>query len=373
MKICLIGGIYNKGGARSTYVKITPETTLETGFREAGHQVTTLSHYDEADFGRFDVVHVHHLSYGALRLASDNSATPFVFTPHSTGHLDEGTLSRTRQLSMRYVLSTADAVVSLTEIEATRSRAAFPLDDSILKAIPNGIDVSNYSYRRANRAGHSAPWQILFVGQLIALKRVDVLLRALARLQHDFRLTLAYQNPEMEQELRTLATELGLADRVLFRGETGPRDLATLYQQCDVLVLPSSTEALPSVITEAMLCGLPFVASAVGGIPEQANGFGVVLEDRSAESIAAALANVFDNYQDFQASGEAMSRYARQKYSIDTMVNQHLDLYAQLRGTRPRRLAAKFAVQRGIARLASHFMGTSGPARSAEASATKVA
>jgi glycosyltransferase involved in cell wall biosynthesis len=166
---------------------------------------------------------------------------------------------------------------------------------------------------------------------------------------------------------------LGIADRVLFRGETGPRDLAALYQQSDVLVLPSSTEALPSVITEAMLCGLPFVASAVGGIPEQANGFGVVLEDRSAESIAAALTNLFDNYGHFQESGEAMSRYARQKYSISTMVNQHLELYAQLKGTRPRRLATKFAVQRGIARLASHFMGTSGPARSAEVSATKVA
>ena len=37
MKICLVGGIYNKGGARSNYLKITPETTLETGFREAGH------------------------------------------------------------------------------------------------------------------------------------------------------------------------------------------------------------------------------------------------------------------------------------------------------------------------------------------------
>jgi len=108
MRISLIGGIYNKGGARSTDVKIPPETTLETGFREAGHQVTTLSHYDEADFGRFDVVHVHHLSYGALRLASDGSTTPFIFTPTFNAHLAPGTLSRARHLSMRYVLSPPD-------------------------------------------------------------------------------------------------------------------------------------------------------------------------------------------------------------------------------------------------------------------------
>src|SRR5258708_6501231 len=84
MKICVIGGIYAKGGAPSDYLKITPETTLAAGCRAAGHEVTTLSHYDETDFQRFDVVHVHHLSYGALRLATDPSPTPFPFTPHDT-------------------------------------------------------------------------------------------------------------------------------------------------------------------------------------------------------------------------------------------------------------------------------------------------
>jgi hypothetical protein len=61
MRICIIGGIYAKGGAPTDYLKITPETTLAAGCRAAGHDVTTLSHYDEVDFERFDVVHVHHL------------------------------------------------------------------------------------------------------------------------------------------------------------------------------------------------------------------------------------------------------------------------------------------------------------------------
>src|ERR1041385_7321002 len=82
MRICLIGGIYLKGGRRSSYVQSTPETTLEDGLRRAGHEVTTLSHYDDVALEQFDVVHVHHLSYGAVRLASDPSGTPFVFTPH---------------------------------------------------------------------------------------------------------------------------------------------------------------------------------------------------------------------------------------------------------------------------------------------------
>ncbi len=361
MKICLVGGIYNKGGARSNYLKITPETTLETGFREAGHEVTTLSHYDEADFSKFDVVHVHHLSYGALRMAGDPSSTPFLFTPHATSHMAAGSLSRTRRLAMRYVFSCVDAVVSLSNMEAQGAREAYSFEGAVLTTIPNGIDVTKYNYRRVNRAGQGAPWQMLFSAQLIPIKRCDVLMRAMASLKYDCELTLVYQNPQIEKELKAFAASLGLANRVHFRGKVDPQELAALYQQSDLLVLPSETEALPSVITEAMLCGLPFVASAVGGIPEQANGFGVVLEDRSMEKIAEAIAHVFENYGRYQADGEAMSQYARKTFAIDTMVNRHLALYEQMIGVSPRRHSSRFSAPRTIARVAARWMGTAGP------------
>jgi len=370
MKICLVGGIYIKGGARSNYLKITPETTLETGFREAGHEVTTLSHYDEADFGKFDIVHVHHLSYGALRMAGDPSSTPFIFTPHATSHMAAGSLSRTRRVAMRSVFSCVDAVVSLSNMEAEGARHAYSFGGAVLTAIPNGIDVTKYNYRRDNRAGQGAPWQILFSAQLIPIKRCDVLMRAMASLPHDCELTLVYQNPQIEKELMAYAASIGLAKRVHFRGKVDPQELAALYQKSDLLVLPSETEALPSVITEAMLCGLPFVASAVGGIPEQANRFGVVLEDRSMEKIAEAIANVFDNYARYQADGEAMSQYARDTFAIPKMISRHLTLYEKMMGVSPRRHAAKFSASRTLARAAARWMGTAGPP---SASANKVA
>lgn len=373
MKICLIGGIYNKGGGRSNYVKITPETTLESGFRSAGHDVTTLSHYDEMNFSGFDVVHVHHLSYGALRMASDGSAAPFIFTPHSTTHLSGATMSRARRLAMRYVLSHADAVVGLTKTESAATRRAFGLDRTVVATIPNGIDVSQYSYRRTNRAGKGAPWQLIFVGQLIPLKRCDILLQAVASLSQDVRLTLAYQNPQLESELMSLAASLGLREKVLFRGDTGPAELAGLYQNSDLLILPSETEALPSVITEAMLCGLPFVASDVGGIREQADRFGLVLGNRSAESFASAIGEVLADYGKFEDAGAAMSEYAKSTFAIDAMVAKHLELYQQVRSVQPRRRAARFTFQHAIASAAARWMGTSGPGSPANTSATKVA
>ena len=282
MKICLIGGIYSPGGGRKNFLKITPETTLESGLRDAGHQVTTLSHYDHADFSRFDVVHVHHLSYGAIRMASDLSRTPFVFTAHDSSRMNGHPQGGLQRAAVPFVLSRADAIVALSHREAAFLDRHYTLRGTRMAVIPNGIDPSNYSFHRSNAAGQDAPWRILFAGQLIPLKGVDILLRAIALRPENIRLTLVYQTAQLETELRALATELGIADRVEFAGRLDPRALADRYHSHDLLVLPSATEALPSVITEAMMCGLPFIATAAGGIPEQAAGFGQLLQPPDA-------------------------------------------------------------------------------------------
>jgi glycosyltransferase involved in cell wall biosynthesis len=327
MKICIIGGIYGKGGVAKSYVKATPETTLEAGLRDAGHSVTTQSHYDDVRFGDFDVVHVHHLSYGAARLACDPSGCPFVFTPHDASHMNGVHPGFMRHRAMRYVMSRADAIVSLSQAEADFQRASYPTQGAAIEVIPNGVSTTIFQPVQRNPKGN--PWRVLFVGQLIALKGCDLLLRALAQLEHPFQLALAYQTDELKAELESLAQTLGIADRVSFLGKQEPRQLARLYQNSDLLVLPSSTEALPSVITEAMLCGLPFVASAVGGIPEQAAGFGRLVANRTPEAFAAAISSTIQQYPDSRTC-EAMSSHARKTYSIESMIAKHLALYERV-------------------------------------------
>jgi len=362
MKICIIGGIYAKGGAPSDYLKITPETTLAAGCRAAGHQVTTLSHYDEADFEKFDVVHVHHLSYGALRLGADRSSTPFVFTPHDTSHMDGARFATPVKWAMSYVLSVADATVSLSKMEGKRQAGLYGIRGAVHETIPNGINTDEYSYRRENGRGIGQPWQLLFSGQLIPMKRVDVLLNAFAKVRHDARLTMVYQNPALETGLKSLAASLGIADRVRFLGKVQPRELAALYRSSDVLTLPSRTEALPSVITEAMLCGLPFIASPVGGIPEQAAGFGRLLATGTIEDVAQTIDEVLDRYDEYHNASVAMSEHARRTYSIDSMVKNHLALYERLAGTAPRRHSHWLRALRPVASTVAKRWGTAGPA-----------
>lgn len=328
MKICIIGGIYGKGGVRSSYVKATPETTLEDGLRDAGHEVTTLSHYDDVSFRDFDVIHVHHLSYGAARLAADASGRPFVFTAHDASFMNGVHPGAVRHAAMRYVLSRADGIVSLSQMEADFQQASYPTKGAVMEVIPNGIATSIFQPVSRNPKGN--PWRVLFVGQLIPLKGCDLLLRALAQVKHPFELSLAYQTDELKPQLEALAHELGIARYVSFIGKQDPQKLARLYQSSDLLVLPSSTEALPSVVSEAMLCGLPFVASAVGGIPEQAAGFGVVVPRRTPEMFASAITSVFDNYSKHLRASEAMAAHARKTFSIESMIARHVGLYTQL-------------------------------------------
>lgn len=341
MKICLIGGIY---GAPQGYLQVTPETTLEAGLRARGHQVTTLSHYAAARFGEFDVVHVHHLSWGALRLACDPSAAPFVFTLHDASRMNGVSQGWVRERSLDWILSRVDHLVALSAAEAGHYARTAGFEPENVTVIPNGIDAARFAFapREANPAAER-PWRLLFVAQLIPLKGCDLLIRALACLQHRCTLTLAYQTAEMEAQLRALAAAEGVADRVVFAGRQDRAALARLYHESDLLVLPSETESLPSVISEAMLCGLPFAASRVGGIPDQAAGFGQLFHERTPGALASAIDNVLVNYAEHAAKADAMSRSARERFSTEAMVEAHEGVYRRIAGRRPRRAAWRAA------------------------------
>jgi glycosyltransferase involved in cell wall biosynthesis len=346
MRIALIGGIYGKDEAFRSTLRSTPETLLEHGLRARGHEADTFSHYTAFDARRFNVIHVHHLGYGATRVAMDNSDAAFVYTS-SDGLAMAGMLGRHRRIAARFVMSRADAVVALSRAEADFQQRSYPLAGALHRVITNGIDVTNYTYARNNPAGKGRPWQLLYAGQLIALKNVDVLLRALVLIKQPVELALVYHNSALEIPLRKLAGDLGLTSKVHFVGPKPPQELAAIYQGADVLVLPSAGEALPSVVTEAMICGTPVVATDVGGVREQLGGYGVCVSPGRPDELATAILYVLDHYEQFAERGAPASAYAKGQFSIESMVDRHLELYANLldqKGPRRRHTAFRAPV-----------------------------
>ena len=146
-----------------------------------------------------------------------------------------------------------------------------------LQLIPNGVDLEKFTLqeRAACRSALQLPEGgrvILFVGSLVPVKGIDPLLRAFASLRRrpgndDVRLYLI-GGGFLEQELKRLACQLEIAPHTSFLGRLPHGQLCTWMNGADCLCLPSLSEGHPNVVMEALACGLPVVASAVGAIPD---------------------------------------------------------------------------------------------------------
>jgi glycosyltransferase involved in cell wall biosynthesis len=174
----------------------------------------------------------------------------------------------------------------------------------------------------------------LAVGRLIEQKDHATLLHAFAHVRSDLphaHLTILGSGP-LEAETRALATALGLADAVTLPGRTDIRDW---LERADVFVHTSRWEGFGIVLLEAMLAGLPVVATRVSAVPEVvADGeTGVLVEAGDVHGLAAALGDLLTDADRARALGEAGRRRARAEFSVARMAERTHQVYDEaLRG-----------------------------------------
>jgi len=142
----------------------------------------------------------------------------------------------------------------------------------------------------------SAECRLLYVGRLQNNKGLSELFRAARELMTEglnFRIWVAGDGYR-RNEIRRLAQQLGIAERVDFLGWVPIDKLKSIYRACDIFVLPSYTEGVPRTVLEAMSNGLPVVATRVGGIPEvvEHNRTGILVERRNAGQLKNAMRNL---------------------------------------------------------------------------------
>lgn len=136
---------------------------------------------------------------------------------------------------------------------------------------------------------------LVTVGRLIALKRVDHLLRAVAELD-GVGLVIIGDGPERGR-LEQTARAFGVADRVYFAGQRSREETLSLMAACNLFVLNSTHEGFPHVVLEAMSVGLPVVATAVGGTPELVRDGenGVLIPSSINGELPAILADILSS------------------------------------------------------------------------------
>jgi len=247
----------------------------------------------------YDVIHCHALTFLAACCARIGRilSVPVVVKVATEQDVREYRDNRTLHFRLFFRwLKRADRLLCLSEsIRQEAIACGFRPEQAVLA--PNGVDTERFAPANATaRATARKALQLdgdtftaLFVGRLVQRKGVDVLLQAWARTataRHG-RLLLVGDGPERAR-LEGMAQELGIAAQVHFAGERS--DTLTCYAAADAFVFPSRREGLPNALLEAMSCGLPSIATRIGGCTDVVtDGSGILVEPDDAPVLAAAL------------------------------------------------------------------------------------
>lgn len=276
---------------------------------------------------RPDVLHCQDRRAGLVgRLAAKAAGVPVVFTLHGApdglSYLVRGNLraaperSRDRLYYLhmeRWLGRTGAFVVAPSEAIAEFLARHVRLPDAQVRVVPNGVDLERFS-----PAGHTGGEGVLWLGLMGAVKRLDVLLDALA--SYDGRAVLAGNGPLLPM-VAARAEELG--GRVSLPGFVA--DPVPLFAAADAFVLCSAAENMPLALLQAMACGLPVVATRVGGIPEVVRDGvdGLLVPPGNAAALADALSSVTP------AMGVAGRQRVEEAYGIERCAAGLAAVYAE--------------------------------------------
>jgi glycosyltransferase involved in cell wall biosynthesis len=156
-----------------------------------------------------------------------------------------------------------------------------------------GIDPVLFKPAMRDPGAAPRPFTIGFVGRLIPEKGLAVLLEALAPLEGDWQLLVIGSGPERENS-QSLATRLGCAARVHFKGQIPSTEMPAELQRMDLLVGPSLTgktwkEQFGRMFVEAMACEVPVVGSDSGEIPRVIGDGGLIVPEGDVEALRQAI------------------------------------------------------------------------------------
>ncbi|MDO8468258.1 MAG: glycosyltransferase family 4 protein [Candidatus Peribacter sp.] len=228
----------------------------------------------------------------------------------------------------------ADRVTVISRFLLTRANG-FGRSDALL--IPNGIDVP--AIERACTDMKKIPGRILYVGRLEAMKGVDVLLRALARVlevrkssggENGIHLRIVGSGSE-EKALKHLADDLQLSEHVTFVGFVPTPRVFEEFAQAQIFCGLSRSEALGNVFLEAQAAGCAVIATHTGGIPDivEDGRTGLLVSPDDAEGAAQAMQKLLSDSHKWQELAKAGMASAR-TYDWQGIVSRYEEVYRSL-------------------------------------------
>jgi glycosyltransferase involved in cell wall biosynthesis len=228
---------------------------------------------------------------------------------------------------IRWAARQAAAVVAVSQALKDKL-VALGVEHERIHVLRNGVDLG--LFHAGDRDSLRAQLELrrptlLSVGNLLAFKGHGLVIEALSFLP-ECELVIAGEGPD-RAAFEALARQCGVAGRVRFVGSLDQQDLRRYYCAADALVLASSREGWPNVLLEAMACGTPVIATAVGGVPEivTSTDAGAVVKERSAAALARAVREL-----SAQPRERAATRRFAEQFGWDATSKGQLQLFRQV-------------------------------------------
>jgi glycosyltransferase involved in cell wall biosynthesis len=223
------------------------------------------------------------------------------------------------------IWSRADSVVALSGALADLARQTLP--DIDYAVVPNGVD--EVHFRPPHERLPASRLRLVTVARLLERKGIQVILEAIASPEPmPVELTIIGTG-QYQERLQSLVREFGIGDRVSFVGYVSNRDLPKYFRSADAFVLPSETESFGLVFAEAMSCGLPILASNVGGIPEVVrHGVdGLLCEPARADLLRGNIETFLFDRQGMERMGKSGRQRILDYFTWTRVAEEYLRIY----------------------------------------------
>jgi glycosyltransferase involved in cell wall biosynthesis len=294
-----------------------------------------------------DVSHSTAAGFGGLPcvLAKLQHGTPYLLTEHGV-YLREQYLNLRRNIPSVFVRATlyrlievvvtlnyalADQVSPVCHYNARWERWHGVPQDRI-RVIHNGVDPARFEPAAVRTPG---PPRIVSVGLIYPLKGQLELVEAAALVREsvpDVKVDIygSASDESYYNECVLRVAELGLESTVTFQGTTD--NPAAVYQQADIVALPSVSEAFPYAVIEAMLCAAAIVATDVGGVSEALEGTGVLVRPGRPRELSDAITALLSAPAERRRLGALARMRALDRFTLDTVLDGYRESYAHLAG-----------------------------------------
>jgi len=293
-----------------------------------------------------DVVHAHYWMSGVAALAgARRTSIPVVTTFHALGlerlrhgedsYLNERERERERERvgSEFAVAQISDAIVALTVEELGYHTEIFGISHTKISVVPVAIDLTRFTPDGARRPRTSRA-RILAAGRLVPRKGVDSVIEAITSLPSAELLIAGGPSAELLDAdplvtaLRKRAQDLGVLHQITFLGRIPHSDMPALLRSADVFVSAPHYEPFGTAALEAAACGIPVVATAVGGLREHViDGVtGVLVPRGDTPALASAVHGLLSDSARRATLGAAGAARA-QRYSWPRVTAELLEVY----------------------------------------------